>query len=314
MSSVLIDSHFRTMKKLRVSLLDACNFRCIYCMPEDAKFSNRNNYLPYEELVKIVENLVVLGIDEVRLTGGEPTLSPDFMNTVRGLNHLKLSKLGLTTNGLTFKKHVSELANTQLKHVNFSLDTLDNKKFKKITKVDGLKNVIESIHLAQSYGMKVKVNCVVMKNVNDDEIIDFVNFSQRRGVEVRFLETMNIGVVKPHFDRWFISAKEMIDKIELHHSLTRKQDSIDSTSMNYNISNGAQVGFIASESEPFCGGCSRLRLDAKGVLYPCLFKSEGTDLKDVPLDEYGNLLPGLISKKPITRIKVQDKPMHQLGG
>jgi cyclic pyranopterin phosphate synthase len=314
MSSVLTDKHKRVMKKLRVSLLDACNFRCVYCMPEDAVFSKRTEHIPYTELIKIIENLVSLGIDEVRLTGGEPTLSPDFMKIVRGLEHLPLEKLALTTNGLTFKKYVSELANTQLNHINFSLDTLDPVKFKNITKVDGLSKVLESIDLAIAYGFKVKVNAVIMKNLNANEILDFVEFSQKKGIEVRFLETMNIGVVKPHFERWFLSADEMIQEITSRYEMTLKPSAHDSTSFNYELSNGAKIGFIASESKPFCGGCSRLRIDAKGNVYPCLFKHEGTSLVGKTLIEYPEIIPGLIAQKPMHRIKKQDTPMYQLGG
>lgn len=314
MDTPLVDKHSRVIRKLRVSLLDACNFRCIYCMPENVRFSTQKDRLPYTELINIIENLVGLGISEIRLTGGEPTLSPDFMRIVRGINHLPVDKLALTTNGLNFEKYVSDLANTNLKTINFSLDTLNAEKFKMITKVDGLEKVLNSINLASAYGMKVKINAVIMKGINEDEILDFVEFSKEKNLEVRFLETMNIGVVKPHFDRWFISAQKMKKIISNEYDLTRKEDPLDSTSRNYKVSNGAQIGFIASESQPFCGSCSRLRLDAKGNIYPCLFKSEGVSLAGQPIDKYVELVPNLINRKPINRIKVQNTPMYQLGG
>ncbi len=314
MSDILVDAHMRSMKKLRVSLLDACNFRCIYCMPENASFSTKESRIPYQGLVSIIENFVKLGISEIRLTGGEPTLSPDFMNIVRAINHLPLEKLAVTTNGLTFKKFASELANTNLKSVNFSLDTLQAKKFHNITKVDGFNKVMESIDLALAYGFSVKINAVIMKNVNSDEILDFVEFSKKKNIEVRFLETMNIGVVKPHFDRWFMSADEMMAQIQTEHKMTLKPSPKDSTSENFILDNGARIGFIASESKPFCSGCSRLRLDAKGEVHPCLFKNDGISLVDIPLTDYQNLMPNLIAKKPMHRIKVQETPMYQLGG
>lgn len=314
MQNILIDSHGRVMKKLRLSLLDACNFRCIYCMPENAKFTTPKDRLNAHEIGSIVKNLVSLGIEEIRLTGGEPTLSPDFMNIVRELSSLNVSKLAITTNGLNIAKFYPELKNSGVQSINFSLDTLDEKKFFHISKVDGYKKVMESILLAKDYGLEIKINCVLMKNINHNEVHDFIDFSKKNGIPIRFLETMNIGVVMPHFDRWFISAQDIINEIQSSYSLEKLNDPVDSTSFNFKLSNGAQIGFIASESKPFCGGCSRLRLDARGFIHPCLFKNEGIQLKDVPLEEYPNILPTLIARKPITRIKIQDTPMYQLGG
>jgi cyclic pyranopterin phosphate synthase len=314
MQQILIDKHGRTMKKLRVSLLDACNFRCVYCMPEDATFASKSERIPVQELGKIVKNLVTLGIDEIRITGGEPTLSPDFMSVIREFSHLPLEKLSITTNGLNIAKYYGDLRNAGVYSLNFSLDTLKKDRFKFITKVDGLNKVLQAIDLAREYGFKIKINCVVMRNTNDDEVLDFIKFSKDKDVEVRFLETMNIGVVKPHFDRWFISAQDMIDTIEKHYEMERLQDPVDSTSFNFKLNNGASIGFIASESKPFCGGCSRLRLDAQGVIHPCLFKNDGINLTGIALEEYSNLMPTLIARKPLTRIKQQDTPMYRLGG
>ena len=314
MKPVLMDQHGRVMKKLRLSLLDACNFRCVYCMPEDATFSLKSERLPVSELGNIAKNLVALGIDEIRLTGGEPTLSPDFIKIVQELSTLNLKKLSITTNGFHIAKHYPEICNSGVDSINFSLDTLNKDKFHHITKVNGLEKVLNAIDLAINYGLKVKINCVLMKNTNHEEVEDFIEFSRKKNIEVRFLETMNIGVVKPHFDRWFISANEIINQIKLHHKMTAKIDPVDSTSFNYELDNGAQIGFIASESKPFCGGCSRLRLDAKGVIHPCLFKNDGINLAYKPFKDYANLMPTLIARKPITRIKEQDTPMYRLGG
>lgn len=313
-SNILVDKHSRVMKKLRVSLLDACNFRCIYCMPENATFKTPKERLAVSELGKIVKNLVSLGIDEVRLTGGEPTLSPDFMNIVRELSTLNLSKLSITTNGLNISKYFSELKNAGVNSINFSLDTLDEKKFHYISKVDGFQKVIDAILLANEYGFEIKINCVLMRNINHNEVEDFIEFSRIHNIQIRFLETMNIGVVKPHFERWFISADEIISKLEKKYTFSKIIDPVDSTSFNFNLDNGAQIGFIASESKPFCNGCSRLRLDAMGNLHPCLFKNEGISLVGKSLEDYPNLLPTLIARKPINRIKIQDTPMYQLGG
>lgn len=314
MQNILMDSHGRVMKKLRVSLLDACNFRCIYCMPEDAKFTTPKDRLSAPELGKIIKNLVSLGIDEIRLTGGEPTLSPDFINLIREIHNLNLEKLAITTNGLNIAKFYPELKNLGVKSINFSLDTLDEKKFEYISKVNGFKKVIDAILLAKEYEFDIKINCVLMKNINHTEVNNFVQFSKEHNIPIRFLETMNIGVVKPHFERWFISASEIIENLKKSYQLEKLDDPLDSTSFNFKLSNGAQIGFIASESQPFCSGCSRLRLDALGNIHPCLFKNEGISLKGVSLEDYPNLMPTLIARKPMNRIRQQDTPMYQLGG
>lgn len=308
------DIYGRSFKKMRVSLLDACNFRCTYCMPEDTKFMPMKNSLSSDEIFKICENLVEHGIEAIRLTGGEPTLRSDFLEIMQKLSSLNIKKLGVTSNAIKLTPLLEELTKTKLNSINISLDSLIKEKFHQITKSDTLEKVIECIIKAKKLGFKVKINVVVMNGVNSDEILDFVEFSQKYDVEVRFLEIMKIGVAIDKFNEWFLPTHKIISLLKKHYTLTKIDKSKDSTSFNYRLNNGANIGFIASESIPFCSGCSRLRLGPTGALRACLMKSDSVNIRYIPKEKYPLILSTLINNKPVDRIYLQNTPMHQIGG
>jgi cyclic pyranopterin phosphate synthase len=310
----LIDKHQRRLKKLRVSLLDECNMRCLYCMPEHPIFLAKNKLLSSNQIFEICSNLVNLGISEIRLTGGEPLLRPDFVTITEKLSTLSLTKLAVTTNGLKLKNILPYISSSNLKHINISIDSLDAKNFHKITKSDGLHLVLDAVLSAKKLGINVKVNTVLLRGVNDHEIEAFINFSKEHDINVRFLEAMKIGTMINDHNKYFLPASEIIDQIKLSHKMTITKDSKDSTSFNFNLNNGAKIGFIASESKSFCGECSRLRLGATGILYPCLFVDNGASLKDIPFTEYPYIIEKLIEKKPIERVLQIEKPMYAIGG
>lgn len=310
----LIDPHGRHIHKLRLALLDACNLRCIYCMPQNPKFMAKDKLMKREEILRLSTSLVGYGIDEIRITGGEPSLRSDFLDIVKDLSTLKLKRLGLTTNGLHLEKLLPELAKTGLSNINFSLDSLNKVGFLKMTGSSQLEKVLESIFMAKELGFEVKLNVVLMKGINDREISDFVDFSGKYGIEVRFLELMRIGEAREDFDKHFISAGEIIEQLEELSVLKPVTLPIDSTSFNFKLENNAQIGFIASESRPFCGGCSRLRLSADGQLRPCLMKSEGISLVNKTNEEVLELLYKTMALKPTERIYDVSQPMNQIGG
>ena len=310
----LIDPHGRHIHKLRLSLLDACNFRCIYCMPKNPQFLPREKLMQRKEILRLSSTLVNFGIDEIRLTGGEPTLRIDFIDIVRDLSELKINKLGLTTNGLHLVNILPELKKTKLKNINFSLDSLNKLGFETMTGSPHLEKVFESIFTAKELGFTVKLNVVLMKGINDHEVSNFVDFSSNYGIEVRFLELMRIGEARDVFEKRFISAAEVIENLKGEFNLTPVKRPVDSTSFNYQTENKGQVGFIASESKPFCGGCSRLRLSADGQLRPCLMKSEGTSLINKSKEEILTILHQTMALKPIDRIYDVSQPMNQIGG
>lgn len=310
----MVDKHGRRMRKLRISMLDACNLRCLYCMPEHPVFMPQKDWASVKDLLNITRNLVTLGIEEVRLTGGEPLMRKDFVEIVYELSTLPVKKLGVTTNALLLAPHLQVLQQTKLRHLNISLDSLDAKNFIRITRRDGFSAVMDAILAAKALGFTVKVNAVIMKNVNDHELSAFVEWSATHDIPVRFLEVMKIGVMKSQFQEHFLPASDMMAILRTNYQLSALNDKSDSTSRNFRVSNGAKIGFITSESNPFCTGCSRLRLTPKGQIRPCLFMEEGIDLKPLAPEDYPAALAAIIAMKPTGRIPHQPQPMYQIGG
>ncbi len=310
----LVDPHGRHIHKLRLSLLDACNFRCIYCMPQNPKFLPKDKLMSKKEIKILADILVGHGIDEIRLTGGEPTMRPDFIDIVEELSELNLKKLSVTSNGIFLKRYLPYLKNTKCQHINFSMDGMNKNVFFKMTGSNKFDKVLDSVLTAKELGFKVKINVVVMKGFNDHEIESFVEFSGKYKIEVRFLELMRIGSARKNFDRHFVSAKEIMKTLEKISSLRPDKRAIDSTSFNFKLDNGAFIGMIASESRPFCGGCSRLRLSATGDIHPCLMMNQGLCLRNKTKDEIKDILKNTMALKPIDRIYEVERSMNQIGG
>jgi len=283
-------------------------------MPENAKFMSPSRFLPASDLLKICRNLVHCGIDEIRLTGGEPLLRREFDEIVIGLSKLPLKKLGLTTNGQLLKDKLLFLRNTKCQSLNISLDSLKPERFQKITLNGKLIAVREAIEMAALMGFEVKINMVVFRGINDDELLDFVSLSKCFGVEVRFLEYMNIGNMYSKNRHLFISADEIRERIEKEDTLFPVTAPKDSTSINYRCKSGARVGFIASESKPFCKHCSRLRLTANGNLRACLMSIGCKSLIGEQLSAYPGLLKNIMAMKSFDRLEKIDQPMYQIGG
>lgn len=313
-SKWLTDSYGRQLKKLRVSLIDACNFRCTYCMPEDVHFYHQNELLSASEFIDIVTALHSFGVEEVRVTGGEPTLRHDFINIMNGLSEIPLTKLSLTTNAYALKKNLVELKKTNCSSINISVDSLDKNQFHQITKNDSFEKVLNAILTARDLGFKVKLNCVMMKGINDNQFENFIEFSAKEKIEVRFLELMKIGVVNNQYQKNFLSARDIMKTMKMDASWKLQVVEKDSTSFRYHLENGANIGFIASESMPFCQNCSRLRLDPKGILRGCLMKEDGQTLRGQALENYPEILTKVTNSKPMDRIESIDRPMYLMGG
>ena len=310
----LVDEHGRRIRKLRLSLTDKCNLRCHYCMPVDQVFMDEKNYLSPEEYFEIVRDLVDLGLEELRLTGGEPLMRKSFSEIIEKLGTLKLKKIGLTTNGIYLDKYFELLKQHKVWFLNISLDSLDSVNFKKITHGNYLERIISNIKKAKELGFIVKVNMVVMKGVNDHEVMDFIKFAEDTGVEVRFLELMRIGYAREAQKDQFISANALIKRIKWHHELKSLTSEVDSTSFNFVTEKGAQIGFIASESQPFCGQCSRWRLSADGILRACLLKDDGLSLKNKDSIERSQSFQKLLGMKPGMRPLEVAHSMNAIGG
>ena len=283
-------------------------------MPQQAQFAPARDLLSASEIVYICSNLVDLGIDEMRVSGGEPTLRKDFLDIIRGLSELSVGRLGVTTNGYFLKSILSKLRRTRCQHINISLDSLNQKSFRLITKTDCFDRVFESVVAAKEMNFRVKVNVVILRGINDHELFDFIKFSARHGIEVRFLELMKIGPYYKNHSELFVSAEELIERIEERENLEPRSVSCDSTSFNFRTSSGAEIGFIASESQSFCGFCSRLRLTAAGKLRACIMSEEGISLRHVPKERYSEILRNVMAMKPLKRLDYIEQPMYQIGG
>ncbi len=310
----LIDNYGRRIRKLRVSLLDACNFRCVYCMPLNPVFMDSSRWLRPDEIESVCSTLVNFGLEQIRITGGEPTLREDFRDIVLRLSSLPLEKLGLTTNGWNLTKELDFLNDTNCKHINISLDSLTKDTFNRIARRDYFDKVLDSVLRAKQLGFHVKINTVLMSGINEHEILDFIKFSADHGIQVRFLELMSIGQAGGSKDKLFVSAAQAIQKISSQVELISEQSESDSTSFNFKTATGASIGFIASETLPFCRNCSRWRLSADGFLRACLMSEDGVYIRDVEPQEFKSKLNELLKMKPYRRIERVEQDMYKIGG
>lgn len=311
---MLVDSHLRKIRKLRVSLTDMCNFRCFYCMPKNVKFTPKSQLLSAEEIGQICGALVEHGLTQIRVTGGEPTLRADFDEIMTRLSQLPIEKIAVTSNGFYLEGHLQHLYSIGCRHLNISLDSLSKEKFNQITNSKGFERVYNAILAAKEMGFHVKVNVLLLKGVNDEELIDFVEFSSKTDIEVRFLEMIKIGLGCKYHDLHFISAGEALNRIQRHEHLTAVEDDFDSTSFSFMTASGAKIGFIASETKPFCASCSRLRLTATGALRACLMSDKGVNLRGISVEEYPSLLRKVIEMKPMDRVENCSQNIYQIGG
>ncbi|HLU69308.1 MAG TPA: GTP 3',8-cyclase MoaA [Fibrobacteria bacterium] len=314
----LVDPVGRVMRKLRVSLTDACQYRCFYCMPEHATFTPSALLLRPAEYGSLCRDLLAQGIEEVRVTGGEPTVRAEFREVMTVLAGLGARRLSLTSNGQLLARHLEFLHDLGCRHLNISLDSLDAGRFERITRGGDFRTVMACIERAAALGFTLKVNAVVFRGINDDEIPDFAHWSESSGIEVRFLEFMKIGPGHATtFDR-FVSADEMIARLRPHVHLQPVEVPHDSTSFVFETAGGGRLGFIASESKPFCGTCSRLRLSATGVLRSCLMSERGVSLRGLKEREgeaaYAEAIRRVLAMKPTGRLDHVDQAMHEIGG
>ncbi|MDO8717340.1 MAG: GTP 3',8-cyclase MoaA [Dehalococcoidales bacterium] len=282
--TVLCDSWQRQINYLRISVTDRCNLNCIYCSEGDLSTQARlrSENLTYEEINRIVEVAATLGITKVRLTGGEPLVRSDLSRLVEMLSRIKgIDDIALTTNGMLLGQYAPELKKAGLKRVNVSLDTLQPDKFQRITGTDNLKDVFAGIEAARINGLNpVKINMVVLRGINDDEIIDFARLTIDRGWHIRFIEFMPLGKLKNEVGE-MVSGEQIRERIQkLGHLEPDTGKGGDGPARYYRFT-GAEgtIGFISPMTQHFCHSCNRLRLTADGQLRPCLLDDDEVDLR-----------------------------------
>lgn len=282
---LLIDKFNRIHNYLRISLTDKCNLNCVYCNPENEMFEKlkMQHILNYEELIRLIKIFVVnLGITKIRLTGGEPLARKNILSFFRMLAELKKDypfELGITTNGTLLENKISELKQLGLNKINISLDTLNPEKYKKITGKDEFKTVLNSILLAEELEFSpVKINTVIMKRVNDDEIIDLVEFVKERDFNIRFIEYMPF-TSNGWNDESFISSEKIKKLVELNYKLQEIKDGKITVAKDFQIVGyKGKVSFISSISNHFCDSCNRLRITSEGNLKLCLFSPQNEEI------------------------------------
>ncbi|MFY0990506.1 GTP 3',8-cyclase MoaA [Halomonas sp. C05BenzN] len=281
----LIDDFGRRVRYVRISVTDRCDFRCVYCMSEEMTFLPRAQVLTLEELALVARAFVELGVEKVRLTGGEPLVRRDIGTLVEQVGALPgLRDFAMTTNGAGLGKHAEQLRQAGLKRLNISLDSLDPERFRALTRTGDLDRVIDGIRAARAAGFeRIKLNAVILKGRNDDEVIDLVDFARREGLDISFIEEMPLGDVSDHSrDETYCSSDEVQALIETRHELIPTTETTLGPSRYFRMTDSeTRVGFISPHSHNFCATCNRVRVTVEGRLLLCLGNEHSVDLREV---------------------------------
>lgn len=283
---LLQDKFGRVIRDLRISVTDKCNFRCFYCIPdEDIVWKRRQDLLTYEEIIQLAEIAVSLGVEKLRLTGGEPLLRKDIEFLIERLAKIAgVKDLALTTNADGLKDRAATLRAAGLTRLTISCDSLKPEVFKQITRRDSLQAVLDGIDATMTAGFAPpKINCVVIRGMNEDEVADFADFARTSGVAMRFIEYMPLDNAHQWDKSMMVSGREIIERIEARHKLVPlHKDNPSETALKFGFADGAkgEIGIIAPVTQAFCGACSRLRLTAEGNLRTCLFSMTDYNIRD----------------------------------
>jgi len=310
MTRVLRDSYNRTIRDLRVSLTDRCNFRCFYCLPHgEPPIAPKEQMLSYEEIEYACDVFVELGIQKIRLTGGEPMMRRDIEQIIYKLAQLRdrgLEDLALTTNGYFLPHRAESLKQAGLDRITISLDSLKRDVFKQMTGVDVLERVLEGIQAAKNAGLEpIKINAVIVRGHNEDEVADFAAFAREHDVKMRFIEFMPLDAGHDWSREDVVAGREIRERIEERFPLVPVDEVRGSnTSSRFRFADGApgEIGIIAPVTEAFCGACSRIRLTSDGQIRTCLFSAVEYSLRDVIREgasrqELIDFIEGVVMKK-----------------
>lgn len=284
-NDILVDRFNRVVDYLRISVTDRCDFRCVYCMAEEMEFVPRAQLLTLEEIAQIGKAFIELGVKKIRITGGEPLVRRNVIKLFQDLGQLPgLNELVTTTNGSQLTTLAQPLKDAGVKRINISLDSLDAEKFKRITRIGELNKVLAGIDAALSVGFeKIKINSVILKNRNDEEITNLVSFASERGMDISFIEEMPLGVIGDH-DRaeTYYSSDQIKSDLEQVYELIPTTETTGGPSKYFKINaTGTRVGFISPHSHNFCDQCNRVRLTCEGRLLLCLGQEHSVDLRKV---------------------------------
>ena len=327
----LVDSYGRQIRDLRLSLTDRCNFRCTYCMDPDVRFRRRTELLTEAEMLRLARIFAGFGVDRIRLTGGEPTLYPTLPELITELSTLGMRDIAMTTNGsLATEADLTAWHNAGLHRLSVSLDTLRPERFTALTRATSTpERVIETVRLAKRVGMHpVKINAVVIRGLNDDELADFARLARELAVEIRFIEFMPLDSGRRWGREAVVSADEMLEQIEAVFPLRdTSRERTCSPAQRFAFADGTPggIGVIASVTRPFCNACSRIRITADGKLMPCLFSTAEWDLRAIMReggsddDLASTIVEATLAKQAGHTIasphyQQPDRPMSAIGG
>ncbi|WP_409069945.1 GTP 3',8-cyclase MoaA [Clostridium sp. FAM 1755] len=319
----MLDKYGRKINYLRVSVTDRCNLRCIYCMPPEGVLKkDHDDIMRYEEIFNVVKTASLLGMDKIRFTGGEPLILKNIDNLIYNTSQLSSIKdIAMTTNAIFLEDRIDDLKKAGLKRVNISLDSLKKDKFKSITRGGDINKIFKGIEKSLLLGMTpIKINTVIMKGINDDEIDDFMNLTKEYPISVRFIELMPIGEGRKLYKDSYISSEEIISK---HRDFIPVKRDKSSTAILYKFKEAKEnIGFISPMSCKFCSGCNRVRLTSEGTLKPCLHSEKEVNLKDYVENKQALLskMNEAIYNKPLEHHMIEEKEskskkmMYQIGG
>ncbi len=312
---MIIDQLGRRLQNLRVSLTSACNYACVYCVADGKRLHAQSNGLPLEKLLLAVEYLkVVNDLRTLRITGGEPLISPLFDGFMAAVGRLGFEDLSLTSNGQLLARKLPVLLDAGVKRINISLDTLDAQAFRRIARGGDLAEVLGGIELALAAGLQVKINMVPLREHNQDQLLPLLDYCLTRGMELRFIELMRMGHLardSAEFRRQFYGMREILAAIAERYAFTGAPRAPDATAQRFEIAGRGYFGIIANESAPFCTSCSRVRLSATGALHGCLSSSQSHylgELLELPRDT------ALASIRELSRKALADKQLQSFAG
>lgn len=285
MTEQLIDDFGRRINYVRISVTDRCDFRCVYCMSEEMTFLPRAQVLTLEEIAMVARAFTELGVEKIRLTGGEPLVRKGIEQLVDEIGMLPgLNDFTMTTNGAGLRKYAQHLVNGGLRRLNISLDSLNPTRFKQLTRTGDLAKVIDGIHAAKAAGFKrIKLNAVILKGRNEDEVLDLVDFARREALDISFIEEMPLGDVSDHSRaETFYSSDDVQALIEACYPLTPTTDTTPGPSRYFTMADSdSHIGFISPHSHNFCDTCNRVRVTVEGRLLLCLGNEHSVDLRAV---------------------------------
>ena len=288
---MIVDRIGRSFRNLRVSLTAACNYACTYCVPDGKRLLRARDEMSAEELVRGVDLLMeAAGIVKVRITGGEPLVTPRFDGFLRGVMALGLDDVSITTNGQLLEAKVPLLKEAGLRRINVSLDTLDPVRFRQIARGGDLDRVLAGIEACLDAGIRVKLNMVPLRTGNAEQVLPMLDYAMERGIELRFIELMRMGHLahSAAFERDFLGMDALLEMIRERYEFSRTDAPFDSTSVRFEVPGKGVFGVIPNETEPFCSSCTRLRLSADGWLYGCLSSTRRhrfAELLSLPRDQ-----------------------------